>query len=116
MRFMVRDIIGGEDAIALDDGQSVYDRIHPELQALHAVDLDFSGVSVFASPFFNAAIGQLLRDLTSEELNRLLTVTNLTPVGANVMKQVIANAKRYYAEPDYRRAVTEVLTALAAEA
>jgi hypothetical protein len=116
MRFMVHDIIRGEDAITLDDGQSVYDRIYPELRAGREVDLDFLQVSVLASPFFNAAIGQLLRDLSSDELNRLLRVTNLTPVGANVMRQVIANAKRYYAEPDYRRAVTEVLTALAAEA
>ena len=116
MRVLIHDITRGEDAITLDDGQRVYDRIHPELRAGRAVELDFSGVTVLASPFFNAAIGQLLRDLSPNDLNRLLQVSNLTPVGTNVMRQVIANAKRYYAEPDYRKAVTEVLTALAAEA
>jgi len=73
------------------------------VRAGRAVDLDFSGVTVLASPFFNAAIGQLLRDLSSDQLNRLLKGANLTPVGANVMRQVIAGAKGYYAEPDYRR-------------
>jgi hypothetical protein len=43
----------GVDAITLDDGQSIYERIKPELAAGHEVALDFDGVSVFASPFFN---------------------------------------------------------------
>ena len=64
----------GEDAITLDDGQSIYQQIKPELLAGHEVELDFDGVSVFAAPFFNAAIGQLLKDLRPEDLNRSLRV------------------------------------------
>ncbi|MBD2542537.1 STAS-like domain-containing protein [Planktothricoides sp. FACHB-1370] len=30
------------------------------------VELDFAGVEIFASPFFNFAIGQLLRDISPD--------------------------------------------------
>lgn len=52
----------GANCITLDDGQQVYNAIHPELTAGHPVELDFDRVEIFASPFFNAAIGQLLKD------------------------------------------------------
>ncbi|MBM4047447.1 MAG: DUF4325 domain-containing protein [Planctomycetes bacterium] len=105
----------GENCITMEDGQKVYDLIHPELQAGRAVELDFQGSSVFASPFFNAAIGQLLEDIPPETLNRLLTVSNMGPVGMNVLKRVIENAKEYYSNPDVRTAVDAALAQLATE-
>ncbi len=112
MTCIVRDIIGGEDAITLDDGQKVYDRVHPDLAAGHSVELDFAGVSVFASQFFNAALGQLLKEHKPEDLNRLLRLSNLSPVGLAVVRRVIENAKRYYSEPNYREAQRQVLQAM----
>lgn len=111
MKCFVRET-AGDDAITLDDGQSVYQQIKPELLAGHEVELDFDGVSVFASPFFNAAIGQLLKDLKAEELNRLLRVKNLNSTGHEVLRRVIDNAKKYYASPNYREAQTKVLEQL----
>lgn len=108
MKYVVHEIVG-EDAITFDDGQSVYEKIKPELVADHDVTLDFDGVSVFASPFFNAAIGQLLKDIKAEDLNRLLRVEKLNPPGDEVLRRVIENAKKYYASPDYREAQTKVL-------
>ena len=115
MKVVVRDVIGGEDAITLDDGQRVYDQVRPALKQGESVDVDFAGVNVFASPFFNAAIGQLLRDLKPEQLNRLLKFANLAPAGLGVLHRVIENAKRYYAEPNYRDAQIEVLRGLSEE-
>lgn len=108
MKCLVREIVG-EDAITLEDGQAIHDRIKPELEAGHVVELDFDGVAVFASPFFNAAIGQLLRDHQPDELDRLLHVRNLSPVGADLMRRVIENAKRYYSSSDYRAAHSRML-------
>ena len=114
MKFLVRET-SGEDAITLDDGQDVHDRIKPELTAGHEVELDFDGVSVFASPFFNAAIGQLLKDIDSETLNRLLRIENLNPLGHDVLRRVIDNSRRYYASKEYRDAQARVLQRLAGE-
>lgn len=105
----------GEYCITLDDGQKVYDQIHPELQGGQAVELDFVGTTVYASPFFNAAVGQLLEDIAAETLARLLTVKNLNPVGMNVLRRVIENAKEYYSDNRVRMAVDSVLTELATE-
>jgi hypothetical protein len=116
MRVLVRDLIGNEDAITLSDGQMVYDRIHPVLVARQTVELDFAGVDVFGYPFFNASIGQLLRDIEPDDLNRLLSVSNLGPVGDMVLRRVIQNAKRYYRDPDYRKAVDQVIETMSREA
>lgn len=101
--------VTGENCITLEDGQKIYDMIHSELSAGNNVELDFENVKIFASPFFNSAIGRLLKDFKSEDLNRLLKITNLNPTGMSVLKRVIENAKEYYSNPDMRKAVDDVL-------
>lgn len=108
MQYKMREVIG-EYCITLEDGQKVYDLIHPQLVDGSSVELDFTGVKVFASPFFNFAIGQLLGDIQVDHLNRLVKFTNLNAVGTGVLKRVIQNAKRYYSDEDFHNAVDEVL-------
>ncbi|OIP39275.1 hypothetical protein AUJ95_05720 [Candidatus Desantisbacteria bacterium CG2_30_40_21] len=109
MKLIVYDLIG-ENCLTLDDGQKIYDLIHPELIASHQIELDFDKAKVFASPFFNIAIGRLLKDIKSEDLNRLLKVNNLAPVGYSVLKRVIENSKEYYSpNENTRKALDAVL-------
>jgi hypothetical protein len=108
MKCSIRELIG-ENCITLEDGQRIYDLIHPELQAGRAVEIDFSGTTVFASPFFNAGFGQLLKDIEPGRLNELLKVANLVPAGLNVLKRVIENAKQYYSDPQHKAAVDAVV-------
>ena len=111
MKINVRDIIG-EHGITLDDGQKIYDQIHPELLTENEIELEFEGVTIFASPFFNAAIGQLLKDIKSDDLNRLLKISNITKVGGMVLRRVIENAKEYYAATEaVREEINTVITA-----
>ena|SRR5437016_2235833 len=113
MRLAIRDICSF--AITQEDGQVVFDRITPALQRREAVDLDFEGVTVYAAPFFNAAIGQLLRDFKREDLGALLKTENLTENGREVVRQVLDNSEKYYASPDYRATQRRVLEAMAEE-
>ncbi len=99
----------GAYCITMEDGQKIYDLIHPQLKAHEKVDLDFDSVEIVASPFLNAAIGQLLRDLSSDELNTYLKFSNLSPFVRPTLKHVIENAKTYYTNPAYQRAVDSVL-------
>ena len=94
-RFEILQIIG-ENCITMEDGQKVYGLIFPELQAERPVELDFSGVKVFVSLFFNYAIGHLLQDFKIEDMNRLLKISNIESQGAETLEKVIDNAKRYY--------------------
>ena len=99
----------GENCITLDQGHQVYEKIHPELKSGRGVELDFAGVRVFASPFFNAAIGRLLQDITAPDLNRLLKVEHLSPAGLDVLRHVIENSKQYYSNPAARSALDKIL-------
>lgn len=108
MRLNLFDLVG-EHCITLQDGEKVYALIHPELAAGRAVELDFLKVGVFASPFFNGAIGRLLEDIKSEDLNRLLKISNLNDVGYMALKRVIENSKEYYSNPTLRDVLDEIL-------
>lgn len=108
MKINVHEMIG-ENCITLEDGQKIFGLLYPQLSAGSAVELDFEKVKIFASPFFNASIGRLLKDIKPDDLNRLLKISNLVPAGLSVLKRVIENSKEYYANPNLRKAVDEVL-------
>ncbi len=100
----------GANGITLQDGQKVYNAIYPELKNKQPVTLDFADVRIVASPFLNAAIGQLLRDFSPEELNRYLKFVNLPAVTRPILKRVIDNAKEYYGSEQVRQAVDEAIS------
>lgn len=101
--------ITGEYATDADSGQQVYVLIHSQLLSGQSVELNFRGVNVFASAFFNFAIGQLLKDLSPDSLKERLKITNLTPNGHSILKRVFDNAKHYYLDVEYQKAVDTVL-------
>jgi len=108
MKINLFDLVG-EHCITIQDGERIFERIHPELVAGRPVELDFHGVGVFASPFFNGAIGRLLEDIKPEDLNRLLKISNLNDVGYTVLRRVIENSKEYYSNPTLRNVLDEIL-------
>jgi hypothetical protein len=99
----------GENCMTQQAGGRLYDKIHPLLKAGQAVELDFNGVKRFLSVFFNFAIGQLLRDIQAEDLEQLLSITHLSPIGQQTYDRVLENAKQYYADAEYRQAVDEMV-------
>ncbi len=108
MKYKVYELIG-ENCMSQKAGQQIYDLIYPQLQAGKPVELDFAGVRRFLSVFFNFAISQLLRDIKAEDLDRLLVVSNLNPVGQETYDNVFENAKRYYSDQQYPQAVNEMI-------
>ncbi len=108
MKIIIHDMIG-ENCITIDDGQQVYDAIYPKLTAGKPVEVDFDKVKIFASPFFNSAIGRLLKDIEPDALNRLLVVNNLHSDGMMVLKRVIENSKQYYSDETTRKTLDEIL-------
>lgn len=113
MAYKIFDLVG-KYAISAESGQKLYDQIHPVLLSGDPVELDFTGVQVFASPFFNLAIGHLLKDIPADNLNRLVEFTAINPEGWNVLERVIVIAKHYYSDEQFRNAVDAVITEQAA--
>ncbi|MDY0163087.1 STAS-like domain-containing protein [Desulfobotulus sp.] len=114
MELSIRDQIGPR-CIIREDGQRIYDAIHGPLKSGETVILDFEGVNQFASPFFNFAIGQLLKDISEDELHRLLQMEHLNETGRLVVERVIENAARYHGDRDYRKIVDDILEQQARE-
>ena len=114
MKMTLKEMISPR-CIIREDGQKVYDAIYPLLQRGEAVTLNFTGVSQFASPFFNFAIGQLLKDIREEDLRRLLQIENLDPTGRLVVERVIDDAGRYHTNVGYRNIVDAIFQQQALE-
>ena len=79
------------------------------------VTLNFEGVKQFASPFFNTAIGQLLKDIKDDDFERLLHFEKLSKDSRLVVSQVIENAKNYHRNVDYKKMVDSILQETDAE-
>lgn len=109
MRVAVHDVTG-DNAVLRAKGQELYDQIYPALLAGSEVNVDFAGVKVFSSPFLNVAVGQLLRDIAPETLNRLLHFENITPAGVNALRVVISSAKEYYSDEQTALAIDEAVS------
>ena len=99
----------GSYGITLNDGRTVYAAIQPLLTQGNIINLDFQDVTIFASPFFNAAIGRLFSEFDSDYLNEHLQFNNLSSAGNGTLRQVLKNAKDYYTSEVTREAVDRVL-------
>ena len=93
----------------MEQGKEVYNAIYPLLEKGDEVELDFKGVEVFASPFFNQAIGKLLEGITAETLNKLLKIVNIPSQGLETLSKVINNSKKYYSNPMHKKAVDQTI-------
>ena len=60
-------------------------------------------------PFFNAAIGQLLKDHPLKRVKTLLKVQNLDQLDRDTLELVIEKSHRYYTDPRYREAADRSL-------
>ena len=87
--------IVGPNCITIDDGQKIFEMVSPFFERHEKVELDFSNVSITASPFFNYCIGTLLTNFGPEEYQNLLTICNLSNSGGDVLDRVIDNSKRF---------------------
>jgi hypothetical protein len=114
MKLSIKDQVGPR-CIIKEDGQKIYEAIQSPLKNGETVILDFEGVSQFASPFFNCAVGQLLKDISEAELRRLLQMVNLNDTGKMVVERVIENAAKYHGDKDYRKIVDDILEQQARE-
>ena len=114
MKMMIKNEIGPR-CIIKEDGQKIYDTIVELLMKGDTVTLDFEGVTQFASPFFNFAIGQLLKNIKERVLFSLLQLEHLNETGELIVDRVIENATRYHGSEDFRKIVDDILKRQAEE-
>jgi hypothetical protein len=101
----------GENCITAEDGRALHGRISDALATLQKgerVEVDFANTAVFSSPFFNAAVGELLRDHEPVELNAKVALLGLSADGYALVERVIKNAREYFSNPRVRKTVDEL--------
>jgi STAS-like domain of unknown function (DUF4325) len=97
----------GTNCVSLEDGQRIYELVKSSLAHGVPVELDFNDVNIYASPFFNAALGQLLKDIDAKTLNTNLKISNLSPDGLETIRKVIDNSREYYLSAKKRQDVDQ---------
>ena len=95
----IADIIGSELCISGEDGQTVFDKLVLLLKQGKHVTISFEQVTTIISLFLNVAIGQLYSVFDEDQLSSHLQVKGLTDDDLEMLKRVVDNAKRYYANP-----------------
>ena len=108
-RIIVKELIGSNIAVSMQLGDKLYRELREKLVQENKIIIDFCGVDTFATPFFNSAIGRLLKDYNIELLKQKLSFSNITEGGRNLLNRVIANAIDYYANPEPMIKIAEVL-------
>lgn len=98
-KILVFELVG-KNAISMQSGEKLYKEVYPILTSGEELQLSFDGVSLYASPFFNASIGLMLKDLPVEDLQRLLKIEGISEVGRSLLNHVIANAISYYSNKE----------------
>ena len=98
MKVSIKEIVKEEDWIDIEQGQRVFDVIHPILNRGEHVELSFAGHGMLLTIFLNAAIGQLYNGtLDRRVLQENLTYVDISDIEREKVYRVIANAIRYYA-------------------
>lgn len=100
-RIVIRvvDLIGSYLCISADDGQKVFEKVERLLKSGKQITLSFDRATMLISLFLNVAIGQLYGSFNEEEVRSMLKVEGLSGDDMGLLKRVIDNAKKYYANP-----------------
>lgn len=108
MRINVSELIGPR-CITIDQGKALYEKIHPALTAGEEVVVDLAGVRSLVSLFLNHAVGVLFKDFDRAGLDALLKFENASEAQLETIARVMENSEKYHKDPNYRKAVDEVI-------
>ncbi len=96
----VFEVVGSPLCVASGDGQKVYERLASVLGEEHGAALSFHNVDMLTSAFLNTAIGQLYGKFSEERIRSSVSVVDMEPEDAALLKRVVETAKRYFKDPE----------------
>ncbi len=108
-KIIITEIIGDGICVASEDGEAVYNELHPALNE-GPVILSFEGIEVMTSAFLNAAVGRLYKDHSAEEIDSCLRTECPDNYYAYLLDRVRKNAIAYYDDPEkFRESLRGIL-------
>lgn len=89
--------INNKYAVSMDSGALLYEKLNKYFKESNdKIVVDFEGLSVISSPFFNASISRLLKDYEIKEVASRLDLKNLPDYARNILNISIGNALEHY--------------------
>ncbi|MDB5137122.1 MAG: hypothetical protein JWP37_3725 [Mucilaginibacter sp.] len=98
MTVNIKQTIGSDSALTPASGEIIYNILQDQIETGKVIDLDFKGIEIITSAFLNAAIGRLYSKYSSDELNALLYIKNISTDDLSILKKVIERAKEYFTD------------------
>lgn len=104
------EVVGSPFCVAVDDGQKVHKHLDAALKANQDVILSFHNVTALTGAFLTAAVGELYRTFSEEEIRSLLKVEDIEPDDLALLKCVVRDVKLYFKDPQrFNQIFQEVL-------
>lgn len=92
-------------AVFEQDGIKLREAILREMAQGNDITLDFEGIDLFATMFFNASIGWIVLRDGPEVIEHNVSYTNLTELGQSTWEHSFQNAINVRNDPDYQEAL-----------
>jgi hypothetical protein len=111
-RILIRvfEVVGSPFCVASEDGELVHSQIASVLREGRGVDLSFLNVESLTAAFLNAAVGQLYGEFSEEQIRQNISLSDMEPDDAALLKRVVDTAKQYFKDPNrFKQATEEVL-------
>lgn len=83
-------------AMTEDAGLQLRKEMQAAMEQSQSVVLDFEGIELFATPFFNASIGYFVMKLSPEQYKMQVRVVNLSDLGKETYAHSFQNAVAVY--------------------
>lgn len=107
MRIHLAELIGPH-CTALGEGDTLYQRLYPEVKAGQSVELDFSGVHTLYSPFLMGSFGKLLQHFEKETLMQRLILCNISQENLKTVNEFIDRAEQRLTEENDSHSMQEL--------
>lgn len=96
MEIRIIDIIG-RSVVSRVSGEKLRVEIEKQIDSSKII-MNFEDVEFYASPFFNTSIAPFFEHYDLDILQSKFEFINMTPVGRNLLNQVIHNAIDFYSK------------------
>lgn len=92
-----------QTGFSADDAEKLDTVIRPLFDKHERITIDFEGIKIFTTLFFNTALAKYVMDIGPVEYEKLFELKNLSDVGEVTYKHSLDNAKSYYEMTEEQR-------------
>lgn len=94
-----------QTGFSMEDAEKLLAVIEPLVKQKENLTIDFTGIKLFTTLFFNNVLAKFVMELGPDCYNEKFFVKNLSEVGETTYQHSLENAKDYFAMTPEKRAI-----------